>query len=631
MGVGVGGLIGQVGDGVLGGVQLVVAVAVLGEDLVVEDHEGVPQMDVLHHHLGGRVAQLHTHVVPESLDLTGHKAGGDVSDLLLGAGDDRNIHLMLGAEVLQSIQCQHLDTRHGTAHKALTRVEHGEDIHPALLEHGLVDEAAAQVSRAHDDGMEARTDAQNLADLGEEVVDIIAVALLTKAAEAVEILTDLGGGDVHHGGQLSRGDPHLALGDELTEVAVVAGEALDDGGGGGWGGVLVFVIHGSSFLSMEKEKSDVVRGGGVQRGIGSGSLPVLKVPRGGDHGGVVAAEVAVGDDEADTPLLTKAGESRADVAVGGDASREDEGGDPLGLGGQGFIGLLDDALDDGVGIGGGQVGAADGLPLLLGLVDEVEGGGLETAEGEVQVVSLDGGAGEGEGLGVALVSQLVQSGTAGVGHTDDAADLIEGLAAGVIAGGTDLGEGGVVLHHVEGGMAARDHHGQEGGLQVGLLEVGGGHVAVDVVDGDQGDTIGVGQGLGEVDPHQKSADEAGMGGDSHRTHVGEGDARPVQSFLGDTGDGLNVGTAGDLGDHAAVETVGLDLGGHDIGPDGAEAVGHFHYGGGGLVAGAFHAEYVHIASFPRRALTAGAVKRRGSCNNPPYIIYQKRNFVNRIF
>ena len=137
---------------------------------------------------------------PWPLDLTGHEAGGNVSDLLLGAGDDRDIHLMGGAEFLQGIQSQHLDACHGTAHQALARIEHGQDIHPALLEHGLVDEAAAQISRAHDDGMEARADTQNLADLGEEVVDVIAVALLTEAAEAVEILTDLGGGDVHHGG-----------------------------------------------------------------------------------------------------------------------------------------------------------------------------------------------------------------------------------------------------------------------------------------------------------------------------------------------------------------------------------------------------------------------------------------------
>ena len=364
---------------------------------------------------------------------------------------------------------------------------------------------------------------------------------------------------------------------------------------------------------------------------------VLEVARGGDHGGVVTAEVAVGDDEADTVLLTEAGEGRADVAVGGDTACKNEGGYPLGFGLEGEIRLLDDALHDGVGIGGGQVGAADGLPLLLGLVDEVEGGGLETAEGEVQIVPLDGGAGEGEGLGVALVGQLVQSGTAGIGHTDDAADLIEGLAAGIVAGGADLGEGGVVLHHVEGGMAARDHHRQEGGLQVGLLQVGGGHVSVDVVHGHQGDAIGIGQGLGEVDTHQKSPDEAGVGGDGHRTHVGEGDARLVESLLGDAGDGLDVGAAGDFGNHAAVETVGLDLGGHDIGLDGAEgggtvrAVGHFHYGGGGLVAGAFHAEYVHMSSFPRQASAAEAPKRRGSCNNPPYIIYQKRNFVNGIF
>ena len=348
---------------------------------------------------------------------------------------------------------------------------------------------------------------------------------------------------------------------------------------------------------------DIVRGRCVQRRIGSRSLLILKVSGGGDHGGVVTAEVTIGDDEAHAVLLAEAGEGGADVAVGGHTACKDEGGHALCLGLEGHIRLLDDALHDGVGVGGGEVGAADGLPLLLGLVDEVEGGGLEAAEGEVQIVALDGGAGEIEGLGVALVGQLIQRGASGVGHTDDAADLIEGLAAGIVAGCADLYEGRMILHHIEGGMTARDNHRQEGGLEVGLLEVGGGDVAVDVVDGDKGDVIGVGQRLGEVHAHQQSADESRMGGNGHRPHVCEGDACPVQRLTGDAGYRLDVGAAGDLGDYAAVETVCLDLGRYDIGSDGAEggstvcAVGHLHHGGGGLVAGAFHAEYVHIASF----------------------------------
>jgi autotransporter passenger strand-loop-strand repeat protein len=98
---------------------------------------------------------------------------------------------------------------------------------------------------------------------------------------------------------------------------------------------------------------------------------------------------------------------------------------------------------------------------------------------------------------------------------------------------------------------------------------------------------------------KQSPDEAWMGGDGDAAHIREGQPRRIQGFPGDAGHRLNVGAAGDLRHHAAVEAVGLDLGGNDIGSDGSQgggtvrAVGHFHNGGRGLVAGAFHTENVH--------------------------------------
>ena len=98
---------------------------------------------------------------------------------------------------------------------------------------------------------------------------------------------------------------------------------------------------------------------------------VLKVAGGGDHGGIIATEMVVGHNETNASLFTKTGKSRANVAVGGDTARQDEGIDTFCLGGKSHLRLLDDPLHDGVGIGSGQVGAADGLVLLDGLIDEV--------------------------------------------------------------------------------------------------------------------------------------------------------------------------------------------------------------------------------------------------------------------
>ena len=118
-----------------------------------------------------------------------------------------------------------------------------------------------------------------------------------------------------------------------------------------------------------------------------------------------------------------------------------------------------------------------------------------------------------------------------------------------------------------------------------------------MIDSHKRDVVGKGQGLGKVDAHKQSADESGVRGDGHETNVREGQTRLVKRLTGDTGDHLNVGAACDLRHHAAVETVGVDLGRHNIGADTAHAVCHFHDGNRGLVAGAFHSKYVHNASF----------------------------------
>ena len=57
---------------------------------------------------------------------------------------------------------------------------------------------AAEISRTDDDGAIAFIDSEQLADLAVKIFYVISVALLAEAAKAVEILTYLRCGDVHH-------------------------------------------------------------------------------------------------------------------------------------------------------------------------------------------------------------------------------------------------------------------------------------------------------------------------------------------------------------------------------------------------------------------------------------------------
>ena len=137
-------------------------------------------------------------------------------------------------------------------------------------------------------------------------------------------------------------------------------------------------------------------------------------------------------------------------------------------------------------------------------------------------------------------------------------------------------------------MSARDHDRQEGRLKVGVRKIRGRHVAVNVIDRHQRNAVGKGQRFGKVDPHEERADQPWIGRDRHRTKVAERDPRLPERLVDDARHRLDVRTAGDLGNHAAVKPMDLDLRGHDIGANRPYAIPHLHHGRRGLVAGAFH-------------------------------------------
>ncbi|MPN60921.1 hypothetical protein SDC9_208654 [bioreactor metagenome] len=69
----------------------------------------------------------------------------------------------------------------------------------------------------------------------------------------------------------------------------------------------------------------------------------------------------------------------------------------------------------------------------------------------------------------------------------------------------------------------------------------------------------------------------------------------MQRFVGQTGDGLHMLPGGDLGHHPAVDGVHVCLGGDTVAKYGPPIP---DYGGGGLVAGGFKSQNIHVRSSP---------------------------------
>jgi hypothetical protein len=112
-----------------------------------------------------------------------------------------------------------------------------------------------------------------------------------------------------------------------------------------------------------------------------------------------------------------------------------------------------------------------------------------------------------------------------------------------------------------------------------------------VVHADEGDLSREAHGLGGLHADEQRADESGARGDGD----GIDDVPPPGGLDGLAEHGVHraeVRAAGDLWDHAAVGRVLGDLRRDDIAQDITRAVGaQAHDRGGGLVAGALHAEH----------------------------------------
>ena len=92
----------------------------------------------------------------------------------------------------------------------------------------VLHQCVCQMPGADDDQAALRVDTENAPDLGTQLDDIIAVALLTEFAEAAEVLADLRSGDAHAVSERAGRNADGFLGMQVVQIAVVARQAADD-------------------------------------------------------------------------------------------------------------------------------------------------------------------------------------------------------------------------------------------------------------------------------------------------------------------------------------------------------------------------------------------------------------------
>ena len=224
-------------------------------------------------------------------------------------------------------------------------------------------------------------------------------------------------------------------------------------------------------------------------------------------------------------------------------------------------------------------------------------GGFEAGEGHVQRVFPPSGPWQGIPPLPPRPGFLVQSGPAGIGHSQDPGYLVKALPGGVVQGGTQNLHVRIVPDMNQHGVPAGDHQAEEGGLQLRVGQVVGGDVAPDVVHWNQGHIQGQGSSLGKVHPHQHRANEPRGIGDGNAVHILPLQPRPDQSLVRQAVNGLDVLTGRNFRHHAPVNPVQIHLGGDAVCENPPSVL---HQGHSSLVAGGFHGHQYHKSHSFRR-------------------------------
>ena len=148
-------------------------------------------MHVFDRHTESFEVQVLAREVPQAANAALHKVAGNRRGVAARNGQHRHVRVVL-RDVGVQLACRlDLVPAEAAADEVGVCVERAEQLKAARRKVEVVEQRTAEVADAEQDRRASRTQSQNGAQLLLELFDVVAIALLTEAAEAVEILPDL--------------------------------------------------------------------------------------------------------------------------------------------------------------------------------------------------------------------------------------------------------------------------------------------------------------------------------------------------------------------------------------------------------------------------------------------------------
>ena len=179
-------------------------------------------MYVLNRNVGGGDVEVYSGEVPYPVHAEPDERLRDGVRLALWHRKHGDVYLIELNEGFKVVSVAHERAVDRLAHEVGRDVERAEQLNAAVLEAEVRDERVAEIAGADDDRSELFIHAERLSDPVAQLTDVIAVALLAEAAEAVEILADLACSKAHLSAELAGRNLFNAGGGKQVKLADIA-------------------------------------------------------------------------------------------------------------------------------------------------------------------------------------------------------------------------------------------------------------------------------------------------------------------------------------------------------------------------------------------------------------------------
>ena len=166
--------------------------------------------------------------IPDCLDSCCYQTIRNLGSLCLWYGKSRDLDLILFYKAFQIVHGPDFNPADHQTDQLGIDIKHPFDHKTSPFKICIIGDCLSQISGSDDDQIVLLVDSQNLCNFRVQIFYIIAIALLSEAAEIIQILADLRSCNLHAVAQFIGRDTLHSFFNQLPQIAVIAGQSRNN-------------------------------------------------------------------------------------------------------------------------------------------------------------------------------------------------------------------------------------------------------------------------------------------------------------------------------------------------------------------------------------------------------------------